>query len=104
MSLVPATVASYWNGPSHLRGFQISLNKSLKYWFENRVGFTTQGLSVSFIIQLELPELTHQTHSYQHGIDPCCELQKGRRSPDRRIPFGQRPLEYDQLQGLHPAV
>lgn len=44
INFVPATVASYWNGPSHCRGFQISRRRSLKYWFENRVGLTTHGL------------------------------------------------------------
>jgi hypothetical protein len=104
MSLVPATVASYWNGPSHLRGFQISLNRSLKYWFENRVGFTTQGLYISFITLSGVTELTHQTHSYRRDIDPYYELQKARQSPGPRIPSVQRYLECDQHQVLHLVI
>jgi hypothetical protein len=31
----PATMVSYWNGPSHFLGVHFLVDKSLKYWFEN---------------------------------------------------------------------
>jgi len=45
INFVPATVVSYWNGPSHFLGVHLRVKSNLKYWLENRVGLTTQGLS-----------------------------------------------------------
>ena len=45
MSSSPRSSFLYWNGPVHSFFSHLKLVSILKYWFENRVGETTQGPS-----------------------------------------------------------
>lgn len=125
INLSPATNVSNCLGPSHSLTTHFRVDNNLKYWFENRVGFTTHGPSNPLRSAWHRPrvcaperatiscerdeeggwaEVQYQEITSAERFEYHVSARARASSPDPNNPSDQTPVSNDPHQVLHPAT